>query len=129
MVHHDFILSSVLFVSLSLPLFLRVFLLNVFYACKIVATVSRVSMEGSLKRSGWNSSEVYEAMQRYQSAQAHAFQPYQAPLQEHEGSVGLLEFFQPPCGNHIPPPPPLIMDMCASNLKRKATEDIGGAKD
>ena len=71
-------------------------------------------MEGSLERSGWNSSEVYETMQRYESAQAHAFQPYQAP-----------EFFQPPCGNPIPPPPPLIVDMCASILKRKSTEEIG----
>jgi len=82
-------------------------------------------MEGSLERSGWNSSEVYEAMHRYQSAQAHAFQPYQNPLQEHVGSVGVPEFFQAPCGNHIPLPPPLIVDMCASNLKRKGTEEIG----
>ena len=82
-------------------------------------------MEGSLERSGWNSNEVYEAMQRYGSAQAHAFQPYQAPSQEHGSSVGGPEFFQPLCGNHIPPPPPLIMDMCASILKRKPTEEIG----
>lgn len=78
-------------------------------------------MEGSLEMSGWNSSEVYKEMQRYESAQAHAFQPYQAPLQEHGGSVVIPDFFQPPCGNHIPPTPPLIMDMCASNLKIKTT--------
>ena len=79
-------------------------------------------MEGFLERSGWNSNEVYEAMQRYQSAKAHAFQPNQAPLQEHGGSVGVPEFFQAPCENHIPPLPPLIMDMCASNLKEKGYE-------
>ena len=42
---------------------------------------------------GWNSSEGYEAMQRYQSAQAHAFQPFQISLQEHVGSVGVPNFF------------------------------------
>jgi hypothetical protein len=126
MVHRYFILSSRLFVSLSLSRScLEFFFAEFFCACKIVATVSRVIMEGSLESSGWNSSEVYEAMHRYQSAQAHAFQPYQAPLQEHVGSVGVPEFFQAPCGNHIPLPPPLIVDMCASNLKRKGTEEIG----
>ena len=45
-------------------------------------------MKGSLERSEWNSSEVYEVMQRHESVQAHAFQPYQAPLQEHVSSVG-----------------------------------------
>ena len=40
--------------------------------------------------SGWKSSEVYETMQSYQSAQAHAFQPYQTPLQKHVGSVRVL---------------------------------------
>jgi hypothetical protein len=80
-------------------------------------------MEGSLERNGWNSSEMYEAMQRYQSAQAHAFQPYQAPSQEHVGSVEVLNFFQPPCGNHSPLPPPLFIDICACNLKKKYTEE------
>ena len=72
-------------------------------------------MEGSSERSRWNSSEVYEAMQRYQSTQA--------PLQEHVGSVRVTEFFQLPRESHIPLLPPLIMDMCTNNLK--ATEDIG----
>ena len=76
-----FILSSLFFVSLSLPLLLRAFIAEFFYAWKIVATISRVSMEGSLERDGWNSSKVYEVMQRHQSAQAHALQSYQAPLQ------------------------------------------------
>jgi hypothetical protein len=40
-------------------------------------------------------------MQSYQSTQAHAFQPYQALLQKHVGSIGVPEFFQPPCENHI----------------------------
>ena len=38
-------------------------------------------MEGSLERSRWNSNEVYEVMQRYQSAQAYVFQPSQTILQ------------------------------------------------
>jgi hypothetical protein len=50
-------------------------------------------MEGSLERSGWNSNEIYEAMQMYSSAQAHAFQPYHILLQEHVGSVGVPEMF------------------------------------
>lgn len=73
--------------------------------------------------SGWNSSERYEMMQRYQSAQAHAFQPFQTPLQEHVGSLGISNFFQPPPGTPIPPPP-FMMDMLATPSKRKAVEEI-----
>ena len=72
---------------------------------------------------GWNSSEGYEAMQRYQSAEAHAFQPFQNSLQEHIGSIGVSNFFQPPPGTPIPPLPPL-MGMFAAHSKRKATEEI-----
>ena len=72
--------------------------------------------------SGWNSSEGYEVMQRYQSAEAHAFQPFQTSLQEHVGSVGIPEFFQALLGSPIPPPRPLSIDMLS--LKRKATEEI-----
>jgi hypothetical protein len=117
--------SPIFSLSLSPPLLLKAFFVEIFCACKIVATVSRVIKEGSLERSGWNSSKVYEAKQRYQSVQAHAFQPYQTPLQEHIGSVGVFEFFQPPCGNHILLLPPLIVDICSSNLKRKGTEEMG----
>lgn len=80
-------------------------------------------MEGSLEMSGWNSSEVYKVTQRYKSA--HVFQPYQALKQEYGGSIRVPKFFQPPCRHHIPPSPSLIMDICASILKRKATEEIG----
>jgi hypothetical protein len=68
---------------------------------------------------------MYKVMQRYQSAQAHAFQLYQAHLQEHGGSVGVPKFFQPPCRNYISLPPPLIINMCTSNLKRKTMKEIG----
>ena len=71
MVHCDFILSSLLFVLYFF--FLRASSAGFFCAYPIVATICRDSMDKSLERSGWNSSEVYEAMQRYQSAQAHAF--------------------------------------------------------
>jgi len=39
--------------------------------------------------SGWNSSEWYEPMHKFRSAQAHAFQSFQASLQEHVDSVGI----------------------------------------
>ena len=81
-------------------------------------------MKGSLERIRWISSEVYEAMQRYQSAQAHVFQPFQTLLQEHVGSIGVPNFFQSSHETHIHLPHPLIMDMCTSNLKREAMKDI-----
>ena len=77
---------------------------------------------------GWNSSEGYEAMQRYQSTEAHAFQPFQTSLQEHVGSIGVSNFFQPPPRTPIPPPPPL-MGMFAAHSKRKATKEIEEEED
>ena len=72
---------------------------------------------------GWNSSESYEAMQRCQSAQAHAFEPFQTSLQEHVDNVAFPNFFQPPSRTPILPPPPL-MSMFAAHSKRKATGEI-----
>ena len=61
-----FIVTSSPSLSLSTsPSLLITFLAKCFCACKIVDTVSRVSLEGSLERSELNSSEMYEAMQRY----------------------------------------------------------------
>lgn len=81
-------------------------------------------MEGFLEMNGYNTTEVYEAMQRYRSAQAHASQTYQTPLQKHVGRVRVPNFFQLPLGTLILLLPPLIMNICANNLNRKATEEI-----
>lgn len=80
-------------------------------------------MEGSVERSGWASSEGYEGMQRYESAEAHAFQPFQTPLQQQLGSGRISGFFQAPLGTPIPPPPPLLMDLLARDQKRKSVEE------
>lgn len=75
-------------------------------------------MEGSLEMSG------YKLMQRYESAEAHAFQPFPSSLEEHRGSVEIPDFFQPPPRTPIPAPPQLIIDMFVPHAKRKAAEEI-----
>jgi hypothetical protein len=66
MVYCDFVLSSLLFDFFEKNFSpLGLLLLIFFWARQIVAIVREDIMEGSLEKSGWNSSAVYEAMQRY----------------------------------------------------------------
>ena len=76
-------------------------------------------MEGSSEVCGWNEEEC-EAMHMYDSAEVHAFQPYNPYFQQH---VGMPQFFQPSVGNVIPPPLPSISEMVSTHLKRKVVQD------
>ena len=76
-------------------------------------------MEGSSEVRGWNEEER-EAMHRYYCAEVHAFQPYNSSFQQH---VGMPQFFQPSVGNAIPRPPPSILEMVLTRLKRKVVQD------
>jgi hypothetical protein len=55
-------------------------------------------MEGSSRVCGWTSEE-YDPSHRFYSIQAHAFQPFNPPFQQHGNNVGI---FQPPSSLFIP---------------------------
>jgi hypothetical protein len=55
-------------------------------------------MEGSSGVCGWTSEE-YDPSHRFYSAEAHAFQPFNPPFQQHGNNVGI---FQPPSSSFIP---------------------------
>jgi hypothetical protein len=55
-------------------------------------------MEGSSGVCGWTSEE-YDPSHRFYSAEAHAFQPFNPPFQQHGNNVGI---FQSPSSSFIP---------------------------